>query len=47
MIIDFHFHFPTQKITESEAVSNAKWVKITKDLPRNALRGIRFTEEEV
>ena len=28
-------------------VSNAKWVKIIKDLPRNAPQGIRFTEEEV
>lgn len=28
-------------------VNNAKWVKIIKDLPRNAPQGIRFTEEEV
>jgi predicted TIM-barrel fold metal-dependent hydrolase len=28
-------------------VSNAKWVKIIKDLPKDAPKGIKFTEEEV
>jgi predicted TIM-barrel fold metal-dependent hydrolase len=28
-------------------VSNARWVKIIKDLPQNAPRGIQFTGEEI
>lgn len=48
MIIDFHFHFPAQKITESEAVSRAEsqisvWyrsgrIKIEKSLGENSDR---------
>jgi predicted TIM-barrel fold metal-dependent hydrolase len=28
-------------------VSNAKWVRLIRDLPENAPKGIRFTQDEV
>lgn len=55
MIVDFHFHFPTQKITESEAVSRAQsqipvWyrsgrIKIEKSLGEMAKDRVNISDD--